>query len=114
MLRLFSWGSFAGLFLLISPKLRFQLLGCLDSSLQSIDAHAPYSYIGLAVLVMSVFLFSLARGAQASCRPGTNRHDHWVGDQTEDGVVAPVERLSRERNRRSQGAMWDTSPIRVP
>jgi hypothetical protein len=31
-----------------------------------IDAYAPYSYIGLAGTVVSVFLFSLARGAEPS------------------------------------------------
>jgi hypothetical protein len=66
MLRLFSWGSFAGVFLLISPKLRLQLLGCLGSGVQSLDASAPYSYIGVGVLVVLLFLFSLQRGAQAS------------------------------------------------
>ena len=66
MLRLLSWGSFATLFLLISPKLRLQLLGCLDSGVQKMDASAPYSYIGAAVLVVIVFLVSLTRGAQPS------------------------------------------------
>jgi len=66
MLRIFSWGSFGGLFLLISPKLRLQVLGCLDSGVQGMDANAPYSYIGAALLVIVVFLFSLSRGAQPS------------------------------------------------
>ena len=64
MLRLLSWGSFAGLFLIISPKLRLQVMGALDSGVQSLDANAPWSYIGAAVLLLLVFLVSLSRGAR--------------------------------------------------
>jgi hypothetical protein len=64
MLRTLSWGSFGGLFLMISPKLRLQVLGCLDSGVQSMDASAPYSYIGAGLLVVLVFLISLSRGTQ--------------------------------------------------
>jgi len=66
MLRTLSWGSFGALFLMISPKLRMQVMGCLDSGVQSMDASAPYSYIGAALLVVVVFLVSLSRGAQPS------------------------------------------------
>jgi hypothetical protein len=66
MLRFFAWGSFAGVFLLISPKLRTQLMGCLDSGVQSMDANSPWSYIGAAVLIVVIFLYSLVKGAQPS------------------------------------------------
>jgi hypothetical protein len=66
LLRLISWGSFAGVFLLISPKLRMQVVGCMESGVQSMDANSPYSYIGAAVLIIVLFLYSLAKGAQPS------------------------------------------------
>jgi hypothetical protein len=54
------------LFLLISPKLRLQLSTVLESGVNGMDANAPWSYIGAAVAVLSLFLFSLYRGAQPS------------------------------------------------
>ena len=59
-----SWGSFAGLFLIISPKLRSQLGETLDAGVQHMDANAPYSYVGLGLLVILAFLVSLSRGSQ--------------------------------------------------
>jgi hypothetical protein len=66
LLRFLGWGSFAALFLLISPKLRMQLLGCIDSGVQTMDANSPWSYIGGAVLLIVIFLYSLVKGAQPS------------------------------------------------
>jgi hypothetical protein len=66
MLRTLSWGSFGGLFLMISPKLRLQVMGCLDSGVQRMDATAPWSYVGAALLVVLAFLVSLSRGTQPS------------------------------------------------
>lgn len=65
-LRLISWGSFAFIFLIISPKLRNQLVGAMESGVQGMEANAPYSYIGAAVLIIVLFLYSLARGSQPS------------------------------------------------
>jgi hypothetical protein len=52
------------LFLTISPKLRGDLAGYLDSGINGMSSYSPFSYIGLALLVVLLFLFSLARGAQ--------------------------------------------------
>jgi hypothetical protein len=64
LLRYFSWGSFAAIFLLISPKLRMQVVDCLGSGVHSMDENAPYSYVGAALLIIVLFLYSLSRGAQ--------------------------------------------------
>lgn len=66
MFRMLSWGSFAGLFLIISPKLRSQLGETLNVGVQQMDANAPYSYMGAGLLAILVFLISLSRGTQHS------------------------------------------------
>ncbi len=52
------------LFLSISPKLREDVLGYLNTGVNSLTAYAPFSYIGLGVVVVLLFLFSVHRGAQ--------------------------------------------------
>ena len=64
MLRFGSLTTMAALFLLISPKLRGELVGCFESGLDGMSAHAPYSYIGAGALVLVLCLFTLYRGAQ--------------------------------------------------
>ena len=61
-----SWGSFAGLFLVISPKLRSQLGETLNVGVQHMDNNAPYSYIAAGLLVILAFLVSLSRGSQTT------------------------------------------------
>ena len=64
MLRFCSLAAMGFLFVMISPKLRTDILGYLDSGINGMTANAPYSYIGAVVVVLGVFLFSISRGAQ--------------------------------------------------
>ncbi|MBS1859004.1 MAG: hypothetical protein JST11_26765 [Acidobacteria bacterium] len=64
MLRVLGMGGMGGLFLMISPKLRGDLAEYLTSGINGLSNYAPFSYIGLGVLVVLLFLFSLSRGAQ--------------------------------------------------
>jgi len=64
MLRALSMFALGGGFLMISPKLRLTLMDNLNTGVISMDAHAPYSYAGLVMLILLCFFFSLSRGAQ--------------------------------------------------
>jgi hypothetical protein len=52
------------LFLIISPKIRQNLLDGIGSIAHQFELHAPYSYVAGVVLVLLVFMMSLHRGAQ--------------------------------------------------
>ncbi len=66
MLRFLSLGTMGGLFLVISPKLRSTISSYMDSGVNGMTANAPYSYIGIGLLVIAIFVFSVNRGAQPS------------------------------------------------
>ena len=66
MLRLLSACGMGSMFLMISPNLRTDVMGKFAKGVHTMDANAPYSYIGGGVLVLVVFCISLYRGAQAS------------------------------------------------
>lgn len=64
MIRALGLTGMSGIFLIISPKLRELLAGYVDSGVNNMSMYAPFSYIGLGVLIVALFLFSLYRGAQ--------------------------------------------------
>jgi len=64
MVRLISWGSFGGLFLLISPKLRGTVTGGIGSFADQMAAYAPWSYIGGVIAIITILVYSFYRGAQ--------------------------------------------------
>jgi hypothetical protein len=64
MLRAFSLFGMAGLFLLISPKLRGNITDGIGSATHQFELYAPYSYVGGVLLVLLVLVISLYRGAQ--------------------------------------------------
>jgi len=53
-----------GVFLTISPKLRYSLLDGIAAITHEMELYAPYSYIAGAVLVLLALMMSLYRGAQ--------------------------------------------------
>jgi hypothetical protein len=61
MLRAISLFGMAGLFLLISPKLRRKITDGLGSATHQFELYTPYSYVGGILLVLVI---SLYRGAQ--------------------------------------------------
>jgi hypothetical protein len=54
-----------GLFLLISPKLRGSVQDGIGNIYTTVQFYAPFSYVGLVVLLIIVLLHSFRRGAQA-------------------------------------------------
>jgi hypothetical protein len=65
MLRVCGMFGMGILFMLISPKLRQNVFDGLNSGVNGMEAHSPYSYVGLGVAVLIVGGISLYRGAQA-------------------------------------------------
>jgi hypothetical protein len=64
MLRLLSAFGLGGVFLMISPHLRSDVMNSVNRGVQTMAANAPYSYIGAGVSILTVFCISLRRGAQ--------------------------------------------------
>jgi hypothetical protein len=64
MLRYVAIFGMGALFLLISPHLRTEMSTGFGNGVKTMDANAPYSYIGLGVLILVFFLFSLTRGVR--------------------------------------------------
>ena len=54
----------AALFLAISPKIRQTTLDGIGPINHQLELYAPYSYIGVTVLVLLVLMMSFYRGAQ--------------------------------------------------
>ena len=65
MLRILSAFGLGGVFLLISPHLRADVMGQFARGVHALDLYAPYSYVGAGVLVLTLFCVSLKSGAQA-------------------------------------------------
>jgi hypothetical protein len=66
MMRLLSAGAMGVMFLMISPPLRLKVETQLMLGLHTMDINAPYSYIGVGVLIVIAFLTSLVRGVRSS------------------------------------------------
>ena len=64
MLRFLSACGLGSLFLAISPPLRTNMMEKFAAGVHTMDANAPYSYIGAGVLILVIFLTSLSRGTQ--------------------------------------------------
>jgi hypothetical protein len=64
MVRAAAFLGMGGLFLAISPKLRGAVTDGLGSVTHQMELYAPFSYIGGVILVITVFVFSMYRGAQ--------------------------------------------------
>ena len=64
MIRILALFGMAAGFLMISPKLRDTVFSAFSSSVQGLDQYSPYSYVALAVVVLSTFVVSLKRGSQ--------------------------------------------------
>ena len=64
MLRAASMFGLAGIFLLISSKLRDQIWDAIGIGVATMDFYSPYSYIAGGLAVLSMLLISLYRGAQ--------------------------------------------------
>jgi hypothetical protein len=64
MLRLMAACGMGSMFLWISPPLRINLTERLMLGVRAMDMNAPYSYIGVGVVAVIVFLTSLVRGSQ--------------------------------------------------
>ena len=64
MVRAISLLGMGGVFLMISPKLRWTLTGGMESVAHQMELTAPYSYIGGGALLLVVLVFSMYRGAQ--------------------------------------------------
>jgi hypothetical protein len=60
MARVFAWFAMAGGFLVISPKLRDNIMSCFASANVGLEMYSPYSYIAVAVgvLALAVMWFS--------------------------------------------------------
>jgi len=58
----------AALFLWISPNLRLTVTGGLEYGVNSMQAYAPYSYIGAGIAVLIIGGIVLFRGAQPRTR----------------------------------------------
>jgi hypothetical protein len=65
MLRAVGMFGLGGIFLAISPKFRMSVYGGLESGVNSMEANAPYSYVGAGVAVLIIAGITLYRGAQA-------------------------------------------------
>ena len=65
MLRLLSACGMGGVFLMISPNLRTDVMGKFADGVRFMDVNAPLSYVGGVVFLLVVFCISLYRGAQA-------------------------------------------------
>jgi len=63
MIRFFAVIAFGAVFVIISPPLRLQLMGSLETAVGSMEQHSPYSYVGLGVLAIGGFIVSLSRSA---------------------------------------------------
>jgi len=63
MLRALSLFGLGALFLLISPVLRGHVLGAIESLVEVLQNHSPYSYVIAVIGVFAVFTISLNRGA---------------------------------------------------
>jgi hypothetical protein len=68
MLRFLGISSMGIIFLLISPKLRGQVMGVIGDGVHFMDLYSPISYIVGGVGVIALLLVSLYRGAQARPR----------------------------------------------
>lgn len=53
-----------GLFMAISPKLRYTVTGTLESAADTMQTHSPFSYVGLGVVAILLMMFMVYRGAQ--------------------------------------------------
>jgi hypothetical protein len=65
LMRGISFFGFGGIFLLISPKLRGDITGGLESLTLQMELYAPWSYVGGVVLLVLAFMVAMYRGAQA-------------------------------------------------
>ena len=65
MVRALGMFGLGGLFLAISPHLRWLVWDTLGGGVTAMEVHAPYSYIAGGVLVLVTLLVSFYRGAQA-------------------------------------------------
>jgi hypothetical protein len=68
MLRFLGISSMGIIFLLISAKLRGQVMGVIGDGVHFMDLYSPMSYILGGVGLLSLLLVSLYRGSQARPR----------------------------------------------
>jgi hypothetical protein len=64
MIRGLSLTAMAGSFLMISPNLRNTVLDGYAQAGLTMDAHSPYSYIGLGVAVLGALMVFFHRSSQ--------------------------------------------------
>jgi hypothetical protein len=64
MTRVLGTFGLGGLFLMVSPKLRFSLSASFDFLSVQMDRHQPYSYIGLGVAVLAGVMIFVYQSAQ--------------------------------------------------
>jgi hypothetical protein len=64
MFRLLGMFGLGGLFLLISPSLRGVVMGAFDSGARFLEQNSPFSYVGVALVVLAGMMFGVYRAAQ--------------------------------------------------
>lgn len=57
--------SLGAIFLVISPKLRHQVIDVIGVGASAMHLYAPYSYVAGGILVLVTMVVSFHRGAQA-------------------------------------------------
>ena len=65
MIRFLSMFSLGGLFLLISPKLRGSVQDGIGAVYMEVQIYAPFSYVGLGILLIFVVIMMFRSGARA-------------------------------------------------